>query len=408
MINSTTNWKYSKEQFVKNSVRDTEALLDFANMVFSMDYNSTDFVQLLPKAYSKERCQIPTHHIIWEENRVRALIDTYPLTMQINDIEKSAVEACYVGTVCVHPNSRGKGYMIELMKRVEEEATAQGCALMILDGDRHRYQHYGFAHAGIQYRFQIETDNIRHCCAQIYETPVSQPYRFEEIGVKSSYLDCLYAFYQHRIVTARSKEDFLLSLQSYGATAYAILEEAHVIGYITLTEDQRGISEFELEKNQMLPKVIQDLMLEFDIDQLVISVGMDETDKIEWLEKMCNYCNVSMSHMIKILNYEKVLAFMLQWKQYYGTLSTGTYVIGVQNEQTKILEKYSLLVTDTCVNVTRTEQEANTILESKELIRLLTTSFYFVEQLKGEESKLKNAPAGWFPLPFYLPEADTF
>lgn len=404
------DWNYRREQFVENRVQRTEELLDFANMVFSMEYNSTDFAMLLPKAYSKEQCQIPTHHIIREQNSVKALIDSYPLTMQLNGEEAYAIKACYVGTVCVHPKSRGKGYMITLMERVEEDAIKQGCALMILDGDRHRYQYYGFEHAGICYKFHMELNNIRHCCARVYKNSgtMGQSYQFEEILSESSKLAYFYKLYQRRIVTARSEEDFLLSLQSYGAVAYAVLKEERVIGYLVLSEDQRSVSEFELEELQIFPGVIRDFMSEFSIDQLNISVGMDETDKIECLEKMCDYCNASMSHMIKILNYERVFMFLLKWKQQYSTLAAGTYVIGIRNEQTKTVQQYQLSVAANNICVTRTEQKADIVLESMELVRLLTTSFYFVEQLKGEQNKLKNAPAGWFPLPFYLPEADTF
>lgn len=410
MSQDSFDWNYCREQFVENQVQRTEELLDFANMVFSMEYNSTDFAMLLPKAYSKERCQIPTHHIIREENRVKALIDSYPLTMQVNGEEAYAVKACYIGTVCVHPKARGKGYMITLMKRVEEDAIKQGCALMILDGERHRYQHYGFEHAGIRYQFQMEWNNIRHCCAQVYKnfTTMVQTYQFAQILPDSSKLAYFYALYRRRNVTARSKEDFLPSLQSYGAVAYAVLKEGQEIGYFVLSEGQRSVSEFELEDLQTLPGVIRDLMSEFGIDQLDISVGMDETDKIAWLEKMCDYCNAAMSHMIKILDYERVFLFLLKWKQKYSTLAAGTYVIGVQNEQTQTVERYQLSVAANNICVTRTQQEADIVLESTELVRLLTTSFCFVEQMKEEPNKLKNAPAGWFPLPFYLPEADTF
>jgi hypothetical protein len=35
-------------------------------------------------------------------------------------------------------------------------------------------------------------------------------------------------------------------------------------------------------------------------------------------------------------------------------------------------------------------------------VKVFTTSYYFVE------NNIKDMPAGWFPLPFYLPDADTF
>ena len=105
------------------------------------------------------------------------------------------IKAAYVGTVCVHPASRGKGYMIELMKRAEEDALQQGSALMLLDGDRHRYQYFGFERAGVGYRFQMEQNNIRHCCAQTYSAAymASSVYSFEELDEHSPYLDFIWA-----------------------------------------------------------------------------------------------------------------------------------------------------------------------------------------------------------------------
>lgn len=397
-------WEYSRETFVGYTQK-TEELLDFANMVFSMAYSSTDFAALLPKAYSPERCGIPIHHIIREENKIRALIDLYPIVIHLNNKNISLMKAAYVGTVAVHPNARGRGYMIELMKRAEEDARRQGCALMILDGERHRYQHYGFEHAGIQYSFCVETGNIRHCCARLSREAdmVSSAYRFEELVGHSPHLDSLYQLYQRRLVTVRSQEDFWLCLQSYNASVYVVLQHNEPVGYINLSEDKEAILEIELANIGDLCWVLHDFMIEFGMEQLRISVGVDERDKIRELEKVCDSCNASMSHQIKILDYEAVLAFLLNWKQGYDTLAIGDYVLGIENCQTGRIENYQISVATDRIDVLRTDRTADTVLGELELVRVLTTTLCFVEQ-----DKIKNAPAGWFPLPFYLPEADTF
>lgn len=394
-------WKYGQE---------TEEILDFANMVFSMSYGVTDFASLLPKAYSEPRCIILTHHMIKENNRIRALIDCYPLTMKLKGENGRELKAAYVGTVSVHPGARGRGYMIELMKRAEEDVVRQGCALMILDGDRHRYQYYGFERAGIRYRFQIETNNIRHCCTHIYDKAyIEAPaYRFELLEEQSPCLDYLYELYQRGNVTARSREDFWLCLQSYHAAAYAVLKGDRPVGYVNLSEDTKSILEFEIDGMQEFPKVIYDLMMDFDIAQIDISAGMDETDKIEQLQGMCDYCNVSMSHQIKILDYQAVLEFLFAWKQKYCALVTGDYVVGVRDDKTGITQNFLISVSGGQVRVSLTANAADMIFEKLEFVRILTTNLCFVEYQKGEQSKIKNAPAGWFPLPFYLPEADTF
>ncbi len=154
--------------------------------------------------------------------------------------------------------------------------------------------------------------------------------------------------------------------------------------------------------------VLHDLMESFELGQLRVSVGMDETDKIEQLEYVCNSCSASTSHQIRILDYEAVLAFLMNWKRQYAAPATGEYVVGIRDAQEGCIENYLLSVTEDKASVTRTEREADTVFDGMELIRILTTPLCFVQPQRGLGNKIKNAPAGWFPLPFYLPEADTF
>lgn len=235
----------------------------------------------------------------------------------------------------------------------------------------------------------------------------SPAYSFEELDRQSPYLDMLYALYQNRLVTARPREDFWYCLQSYQASAYAILRDGRPVGYMSISSEEKNVTEIEMEDVQELPRVLYDLMTGFDTEQLCVSVGMDETDKAGQLEKACGYCDLSMSHQIRILDYESVLSFLLEWKRQYGSPAAGEYVLGVQNAETGSVEKYLLSVAEE-ISVSRTDQAADTVLGELDLVRILTTGFCFAEQQKGARSKIRNAPAGWFPLPFYLPEADTF
>ncbi len=395
---------YSKEIYDENHPEEMQELLDFANMVFSMSYGGTDFASLLPKAYARSRWHVPTHHMIRENGRIRALIDTYPLVMKLGGETPAArkIKAAYVGTVCVHPASRGKGYMIELMKRAEEDALQQGCALMLLDGDRHRYQYFGFERAGVGYRFQMEQNNIRHCCAQTYSAAymASSVYSFEELDEHSPYLDFLYGLYQRRAVTARSREAFWLCLQSYHAAVYVILRGSEPAGYVNLSEDEKTILEIEMDEPGELPRVVYDLMIGFELPQLCAKIGMDETAYIRQFEKMCDNCSAAMSHQIKILDYKAVLEFLLSWKQKYHTLAEQECVIGIIKGEEQIPEKYLVSVTKECICVSRTERAADVVLGALALIRTLTTGLGIAFE--------QSIPVDWLPLPCYLPDADTF
>lgn len=389
--------------YVRGTREDMDEMIDFANMVFSMSSGSVDFEGLLPKAYSPERNMLAAHHLIKENGRIKALVDVLPMTLQMGE---ETLRAGYVGTVSVHPKARGRKYMITLMEQAKAQQCKEGTDILILDGNRHRYQHYGFEKAGMKYCFHITSDSIRHCCQAIESE--EKDYCFKLLKEKDKeLLDICYRLYQSRVVTARSREDFYLCLRSWEADTYAVLEEENCVGYLNVSADEREVFEFELADSKTLPFVIRAFMEETGSDDLGIYAGMDESLKIEQLDCMSDYYTVNASHLVKILNYEKTLHFLMQWKQSYTKLQEGSFVLGVCSEDKKEQCQYLLEYQEGKVSVTRTGLQADMILEEKELIKTLTTSYY-LHALQKPDSPLAQAPKGWFPLPFFLPEADAF
>lgn len=374
-------------------------ILDFANMVFSMSAGSTDFASLLPKAYSRDRHNRITHHVIEEQGRIKGLIDMYPLDLQQG---KLSLRAGYIGTVSVHPTCEGQGYMKRLMEQVEKQARTDGMDLLLLDGDRHRYQYYGFEKAGMKYCFNITSASLKHGSRDKIQK--ERVLVFEQIDGQSEYLDEMYTCYQKRHVTARAKEDFLVCLQSWNASTYAIIEEEQCIGYLNVSYDERNIFEIGLEQEEDIYIVLDAWDKEFGVDELGVNVGADEKDMIILLETISDYYTVNMSHQMKILNYEKVLQFLLYWKSCYSTLENGKFIIGIIECGTQ--RNFACQVEEKDIKVTRVSDEPQLVLEAKEFIKVMTTSYYWYT--KCENESIKKAPEEWFPLPFFLPEADAF
>lgn len=393
--------------YVRGTKADMAQLLDFANMVFSMSSGNIDFERLLPKAYSDERNMLATHHLIKEDNRIKALIDVLPMELRLNE---ECLKLGYIGTVSVHPKARGKKYMITLMEKAEEQARKDGIDMLILDGNRHRYQHYGFEKAGMKYCFNITGDSIRHCCNTLAQE--EKEYRFvllEETDKK--WMDVAYALYAKRTVTARTRDDFFLCLNSWEADTYAVLDGEECIGYLNVAANERNIFEFELANTGELPFIIKAFMEEIGSDELGIHAAMDEPAKIDQLDLMADYYTVNTSHQIKILNHENVLRFLLQWQlaiyEDKKGMQEGSFVVGVRTEEKKEQNNYLMEYKKEEISVVQTTVNADIILEEKELVKTLTTSYYF-HALPKPNTPLKKAPQGWFPLPFFLPEADAF
>lgn len=391
-------------EYCIGTAKDAEDILDFANMVFSMSSGSIDFRRTLPKAYLAKRAMIPTHHLMKEDGRIQALVDVYPGELNLGE---ESLSYGYIGTVSVHPRARSKGYMIELMRRAEDQLRKDGADFILLDGNRHRYQHYGFEKSGIKYCFNITGDSIRHY-VNSHEEECGQKDKiyFEFVdSVEHEAMETMYALYQKRCVTARhDMEEFFLCLCGWEANTYAVMLDDRCIGYFNTTSDDDNVYEFALEDNKQLPEVLWAFMQEMEVHQLAVNVGMDEVEEINWLDGCSDYYTVNMSHQIKILNYSSVLRFMLMWKQKAeGVLSDGHFVIGVKDTKTN----YLIEIEDGKIEVKETFEKADVEYSGLEWVRTLTTSYYFHEA-RRLESPLRKAPVGWFPLPFYLPVTDAF
>lgn len=372
-----------------------QEIIDFADMVFSMSAGSTDFEGLLPKAYDMSAEDTVMHHVIRENGAIRALVDVYPLTLRT---AQKSLRCAYIGTVSVHPKARRKGYMIELMEKAEASLRKQGYDLILLDGSRQRYQHFGFEKAGIKYCFNITADSIRHALAGVRCPDI------ELVPVESGQDDLLatmYAIYSKRHLRARSAERFYTTLKSWNADIYGVLHEGRCVGYLDVSADETAIYEAELTDTGLLAAVISRYMELTAADELAINVGADETDKLEVLDGISDYYALSMSHQLKLLEYARVLEFLLCWKRQYTPLAEGSFVIEADGK------KLEISVTDADVTVTETVKPAQASFDGVSLVKTLTTSYYYIE-IQRSGSALQDAPQGWFPLPFFLPEADTF
>lgn len=383
----------------RENMYEIQDILDFANMVFSMSSGSTDFANLLPKAYSEDRHTRLKHHVTEEHGHIKGLIDVYPIVLRQ---EKMTLQAGYIGTVSVHPTCEGQGYMKRLMEQVEQQAKLEGTDLLILDGDRHRYQYYGFEKAGMKYCFNVTDASIKHGCRKHVQK--DREIQFEQVDEQSEYLDVMYACYQKRYVTARTKEDFFVCLRSWNAVIYAILEEEQCIGYLNVSYDERNIFEIGLVDEEDLYSVLDAWDREFGVDEVGINVGADESGMIALLESVSDYYTVNMSHQIKILNYEKVLQFLLQWKSCYSELENGRFIIGIT--EGGIQKNFACQIKEGDIKVTEVSEEAQIVMEAKEFVKDMTTSLYW--QTQYSKKNMKKTPEGWFPLPFFLPEADAF
>lgn len=144
-------------------------VLDFINMVFSMHSQPHDFAALLPKVYAHPGFA-RYHYVAVEDGHIRGTVALLPLTLRVE--ENCALKAGYIGSVAVHPYSRGAGHMKALMRMALTDAEAQGYDLLALGGRRQRYAYFGFKKGGQRLTFSLNSDNVRHAMADVDEDAV--------------------------------------------------------------------------------------------------------------------------------------------------------------------------------------------------------------------------------------------
>ncbi|MEG0687625.1 MAG: GNAT family N-acetyltransferase, partial [Hungatella sp.] len=113
---------------------------DFVNMVFSMHRMPHNFEILLPKLYQDGQNTEAYHYLAKEGSKLKAIVCALPFSLISG---KHTLSCAAIGSVSVHPYSRGKGYMKELMSWMQKDLKEQGVSLCVLEGRRHRYQYFG-------------------------------------------------------------------------------------------------------------------------------------------------------------------------------------------------------------------------------------------------------------------------
>jgi hypothetical protein len=83
----------------------------------------------------------------------------------------------------------------------------------------------------------------------------------------------------------------------------------------------------------------------------------------------------------------------------YKELEAGEYIFGIRKDEGVC--NYLVSISNGEVNVRETLDTAVDVFDERELVRIFTTGYYYIDNTN-------HAPTGWLPLPFFLPEGDSF
>lgn len=371
--------------------RDMESIIDFINMVFSMLRVPHNFEEMLPKVYGSENCHPEIHAIAEEDGRICGCVGLYEFPLTVCG---ETLRVGYVGSVSVHPRMRGRGVMKALMQMQLEAAKEKGLDMVVLGGQRQRYQYYGFETCGGVYRYAISAANVRHALGEadasgLTFAPMTQadvPFALALYGTQP-------------VCGARTEKNFLDSARSYRQQPMILLQGGERAGYVIASQDGQTITEILTQDAALLPAAIKAYALWGGARSLRVDAAAHDLPLNEALAPICEGYTISASSMLSVQNPARVIRAYMRLKQTVAPLADGELTLAFGDRGT-----VRIAVKGGEITVEEAQAGAELALDARQAHLLLFgfNRFAVPAALRG------CAPEGWFPLPFGLPEADSF
>ena len=368
-------------------------ILNFINMVFSMSHCPHNFRQLLPKLYEKGQEEKSIHYLALENEEIKACVCVLPITLCCED---KTITCATVGSVSVHPYSRGKGYMRKLMHIAIEDMKKSNISMSTLSGLRNRYQYYGYEKGGFVFQYCFTPDNFRHCREKFPKRKITL---CQIQDTENPLLTEIQAIQENQILFAkRNPSDFLAIMKSWNAKLYGILENQMCKGYVALQGNQ--ILEMRLTDKALLFASLEECLKESGSKELFLRILPYDTYLLKECTQLFESFTIALDDNYMIFDYPKVLDFFLNVKSKYTSLNSGNWDFTIKEQGT-----FRIQVNNGVPSVTQLKD-----LEGKSSFNF--SSFESILALFAPncsmglpETKLPEN-CNWFPLPLALSPFD--
>lgn len=369
---------------------DRAKVIDFINMVFSMTARPHNFKTLIPKVYADGRGRDDIHNIaVDEKGDVRGVVAILPQEMRVLD---ETLRTGFVGSVSVHPFSRGEGHMKALMRLAVEREKARGADLIALGGQRQRYEYFGFTPGGLGISYTITRANLRHTAGAVDVSDIAfVPFR----GADAALIEAacrLHAAQAAYIV--RPPEDFAVILETWQESAWIILKGGAFAGYLAASPGRDSLGELRLGEPSELRAVLKAWFEEANLQRLALTMpGFDRPMNRE-LSAIAEHYDLHTTQRLRVLNWPRVIRAFLRLNAAGGGVADGALSLWIDGEPLTISVRRGEVTV---------AQEAPQ--EAPRLSAMEAQTLFF-----SPLSALGRgvAPDGWLPLPFFIGAPDEF
>ena len=308
--------------------QDYDDVIDFANYVFSHDQKPHDFPAMLPKLYKREYFMDGIHYLIREDTKIKAAVGAYPIEWEFPGM---SIHGRGIGMVSVHPYSRGKGYMTELIQKAMDDMKRDGMIFSCLSGNRQRYENFGYALAGSAYVFTFNEANVRHASGPHQSTGFS----LKSVGPQDlSLLEQIYLMHEEKTLRLkRKREKFFDILSTWNAEVFAVMDGNSFFGYLVGKAGKNTgeylVTEINLSDISRLPEISSLLLRSIQGQDQKITVHIyassHEAEKISILSGFCQTWAQNPSYHFAVFDYVRFIDPFLKLRAAERRLADGSF-----------------------------------------------------------------------------------
>ena len=366
-----------------------EAYVAFADRVFGGKHEDIHFEQFVPKVYAPGVDSARMHYLAVDGERgIVGMVGVMPGELCAGG-EK--LKLGYFGTVCVHPEARGEGHMKRLMAMALDDLRAGGADLALLNGQRQRYEHFGFAHGGEILRFSFSAGCVRHALGGVDAGGVE----IAPLDAESPFLEAARALHAARPLrfSRGDAASFAVVCRTSMKEPWALSRRGEFLGYLIADRGRATAAEIAATSPEALDVMVKAWFLQSGLERLEIDALPSDCAVARRLAGYADGQALRACVNVRVFRHRRVLAALLGAKAGYARLADGRMDFDVGGE------RFFARVQDGRVEVAAGGSGAVS-LGDLEASRLYAAPFDY----DGRPA----APLGWFPLPVGVATPDTF
>ena len=271
------------------------------------------------------------------------------------------------------------------------EEMRQTCDLSVLGGQRQRYEYFGYTKGGVQWRYSVNTANVRHALGNVDASAFS----FCPLAEAQGGTELAWRLNEERPMhLVRTPELLDDALHTFGAKPLAVLKNGKAVGYLDVSGDGRELLEAAFSDWEDFEPALKAYFAFSGVDEISVPAPASETELNRRLSAFAEYFRAEPSEMFRIFNFANVLEAYLTLKHQTEGLVPGVFSAVLDSQPV------TARVDQNGVSVERTALPGAPELSLSMAQQLLLTPH-------GRFLPV-SVPVNWFPLPLFWYIADNF